>query len=135
MTLLDEAREAVYQRFVDNWTATPFLFENEDSDDLDGGTVAWARLSVRETAGGQETLGPIGARKYRRRASAFVQVFTPVNAGMKAAGVLSAVARAIFEGTSFGGLDFNDARVSDTGPDDKWQQTLVEAVFDFTETK
>lgn len=135
MTLLDDAREAVYQRFVDNWSSTPYVFDNEDSADLDGGAVAWARLSVRETAGGQETLGPTGGRKYRRQASAFVQVFTPVNAGMKAAGDLAAAARAIFEGTSFGDLDFNNARVSDTGPDDKWQTTLVEAVFDFTETK
>jgi len=135
MTLLDEAREVVYQRFVDNWTATPFLFENEDSDDLDGGTVAWARLSVHETGGGQETLGPIGARRYRRRASTFVQLFTPVNAGMKEAGELAQAVKAIFEGASFSGLDFNNARVTDPGPDDKWQMTLVETVFDFTELK
>ena len=135
MTLLTEAREAVYLRFVSNWTLTPYVFDNEGSDSLDGDSVAWARLSVREVGGGQRTLGRVGNRRYRRQAIVFVQLFTPIDAGVLAAGTLAQAVRTIFEGVSFGDLDFNDVRVREATPDEKWHQTIVEAVFDFEETK
>lgn len=134
MTTLVEARESVYSRFSSLWTFTPFIFENVDTD-LDTGEVDWARLSVNELGGGQETLGPTGNRKYRRVFSAFVQIYTQTNKGMKRAAQLGEEVRTIFEGVSFSELDFNNVLVTDLGPDDKWQQTLAEADGRYTEIK
>ncbi len=87
MTTLDGVREATYLRFETLWVdggseRTPFVFQNEKSDDLTKGDVAWCRLSVNEVGGGQETLGPVGGRRYRRQVVTTLQIFTPIRAGM-----------------------------------------------------
>lgn len=134
MTTLVDVRESVYARFDALWTFTPFVFDNVDTD-LDEGEVAWARLTVRELGGGQDTLGRVTNRKYRRVISVFVQIFTPTNSGMKQAGELAEEARSIFEGVAFDGLDMNDVNVRDLGTEGKWQRTLAEADGRYTEIK
>lgn len=132
----NEAREAIYQRWAAQWgTTSPFVFDNETNTTLDAGIVAWARVSARNNGGGQETLGPTGHRGYLRRGSVFVQIFTPLNRGMKDSAVLAHQARAIFEGVSFSGIDFNNGQVREVGPDGKWYMTVVEAAFEYYETK
>jgi len=134
--LVDEATEIALQHWKDQWGATtPFVFENEDDARLDSGTVPWARLSIRELTGGQETLGPIGSRKYIRRMVARVQIFVPTNAGMKRSRQLAEQARAVFEGKRVGGLAFDDAVARDVMPDGRWQPTIVEATFFIEHTK
>ncbi len=135
MTTIDQARTAVYDRFVAQWAnRTPFTFENEKWEEPKP-DVDWVRVSVRNTGGGQETLGPKTQRKYRRRGSIFVQVFTPVAKGMKAGAGHAQAARAIFEGESFTGIDANNGVIRESGSDGKFYQTLVEVFFDYTEIK
>jgi hypothetical protein len=90
---------------------------------------------MKHTGGGQETLGPKTQRKYRRRASIFVEVFTPVAKGTKAGAVHAQAARAIFEGESFSGIDCNNGEVREKGTDGKFYRTIVEVFCDYDEMK
>lgn len=136
MTTLSEAKEAVYQRFVDNYTGVALdkiTFDNEDFNEP--GTGAWVRLVVRSTARVQDTLGKPGNRRFRSSASVFVQVYTEVDTGVQQSDTLAKEAADIFEGVSFSGLDFQSAVVRETSPDGKWYQSVVEAEFDYDEIK
>lgn len=136
-----QAREAVYQRWLDNvaplgldaWT-----FEEEEGFVEPGQDKKWARVSVRDFGGGQNTIGQreVSDRIFRRQAAVIVQVFTP-RKGMGPGDVLGQAIRAIFEATSFSGLDFGDGEIRQISPkkEDKFLQTNVEVVFDYDETK
>lgn len=129
------AVEACLQRFKTAWgTTTPVTFDNEAFDG-DKQTRPWVRLSVRIVGSEQHTLGPVGARRFRRDGLAFVQVFTLANTGTAKGTELSEQAAAIFEGVSFNGLDFGAAQVLSKGTEGKWYVNLVEVPFDFDETK
>lgn len=134
MTTLNEARAAVYTRWNAQWgTTTPFQFDNEafTAPDKD----PWARVTVRHTTSVQDTLGRPTNRRFRRSAVAFIQLYALVDTGLAALDGLAQTARAIFEGVSFSGLDFNNVVVRETGPDGKWYQVTVEGFFDYDETK
>lgn len=136
MTTLDQAREAIYLRFETQWaTRTAFTYQNESNKGLDAGTADWVRLSVLEVAGGQETLGPILGRRYRRNGSIIVQIFTRGDKGMSASAGHADTFRGIFEGVSFSGVDTSNAVAKEIGPDGKWHQTNVEVTFDYDEIK
>lgn len=135
---INEARDIAVRRFRLNWTGTPLtqvLVQNQDNSNVDNGDDPWVRVSVAETGGGQQTLGEAGTRKYRRQFSVFIQIYTDNNTGLEAAGALAVEARRIYEGRSFDGLDFNNARVFPTQTEEKWQLTLVEAEGEFDEIK
>lgn len=129
--LIETAREAVYQRVRAQWTATPFVFDNEAPEggvDLDAGSVAWVRFSFAEILSAQETLGAPGSRKYNRRGVVRASIFVPVNSGKRQAGELASAVRALFEGVRFSGLIFDDAdapRELGPGPEGRWDQTFV----------
>lgn len=135
---LDEAREAVFQKVVDNWTSTPFVFQGENDSSLYGGSVAWARFSVVETGSEQETLGQKTDRRYRRENLLTAQIFTPANSGSRQSGTLAEAARDLFEGEEFSDLDFIDGVIIiDLGTDKemKWQQTIVRGAFAYEKKK
>lgn len=133
MTTLNEAREAIYQRFVDNYVATVFTFENEDFDPPE---TAWVRLSVRgNVGGGQETLGAPGGRKFRRRGIIVAQVYTPLNQGLQQGDQLGQSIRAIFEAEGFSDIDANDGLVRESPPRDDFFVHIVEVFFEYEETK
>lgn len=132
------ATDAIYKRWTTQWgTTTAFVFKGEDHDSLHSGKLPWARVSVMQTGGGQETLGRKTNRKYRRSASIIIQVYTLQNQGVKQATQLAKQAADVFEGESFSGVDVNDAVIRGPNPeeDGKWDQTVVEAFFDYDETK
>jgi hypothetical protein len=136
MTTLIEAKEAIYTRFLASFTGTSnIVFDNEDpSFDLDV-VPDWCRLSIRHVDRNQETLGKVGNRRFRVKAIAFVQVYTKSNTGVQQSGVLVTEARDVFEGSSFSGLDFNNAKTPEGGPEGKWYTAVVEANFDYDEIK
>jgi hypothetical protein len=134
VTTLNEAREAIYDRWKAEWDATVFEFDNQ-SKKLHEGSVNFARVTVRNLSSAQETLGAAGQRHFRRRGAVFVQIFTPENKGLKAGDDLAQEAREIFEGVSFDGLDFSGALVRESGADGKWFMHMVEATFDYDEIK
>lgn len=135
MTTINEAREAIYARWVANTSiaAANYSFDNEKYDPPDSGQ--WARLSVRNTGSAQSTLGPTNGRRFRRTASVFVQLYDEVDQGLRQLDILARETRGIFEGVSFSGLRFTNVVIRETGADGKWFQVVVEAFFDYEETK
>jgi len=135
---IDEAREAIFQKVVDNWTSTSFVFQGEDDSALYAGSSSWVRFSVVETGSRQETLGHPTNRRYHRENLLTAQIMTPANSGMSEAGTLSEEARDLFEGEEFSDLDFVDGiDIIDLGVDKekKWQLTNVRGTFTYEKKK
>lgn len=134
MTTINVAREAIYQRFVDEWDdETTYTFENESFDPE--AETEWVRLVVRNTASQQETLGPATGREFLRRGSILIQVFTEFNKGTARADALCELLRTIFEGVTFSGIRCYNVLVRENGQDGKWNQSTVEVLFDYNQTK
>lgn len=135
MTTINEAREAVYERWRVNspLPVAQYFFDNERG--APDGSLPWARLVVRHLGSRQETLGPPGGRRFRRKAAVMIQVFTLADDGQQSADVLVQAARAVFEGVSFSGLRFFAAGSREAPNDGKWNLQLVTAEFDYEETK
>lgn len=133
MTTPNEAAEAIYLRLETALTGvTPFTFENEDFDEPDGD---WVRLSVLTKSRIQETLGPIGGRRYFSGASILVQCYTKTDQGRQGADTLARTITDLFEGISFSGVNGNNAIAREGPPKGKWLQTVVEIEFTYDETK
>lgn len=133
MTTINEARESVYQRFIDQWAGrTPVTLDNESYQPPAG---AWVRLAVRHFTSGQESMGPTGSRRFGRGGAVLVQVFTPADEGLRLADTLSGAVREIFEGVGFDGLRFRGVLVREIGPDGRWFQTNIEAPFEYDAVK
>lgn len=133
MTTPNEAAEAIYDRLDTAISgSTPFTFENEDFDEPDG---EWVRLSVNTNSRVQETLGPIGSRRYFSGASILVQCYTKTDQGRQGADTLARTITNLFEGVSFSGVNCNNAIARETPPKGKWLQTVVEIEFTYDETK
>lgn len=136
MTTLNDAREAIYARFVANFTgvaSTRWSFENEEFTEPDDGS--WIRLTVRNLKRSQNTLGKTGNRRFRTKAMVFVQVFTEINSGVQTSDNLLKEAGDLFEGVSFSGLDFREADYHNTDASGNWKTSVVEAYFDYDEIK
>lgn len=130
--------EAVYQRFRTQWGATTQVHYDGHAFTEPGPDVEWVRVSVQNLGGGQSTLGQTGGRKFERSASIFVQVFTPVTAGVGRGASLAQTARAIFEGTRLDPEAWCFDGVLDEQPvrnTDKSRQVNVEISSAYLETK
>jgi len=135
MAGLNDARKAIYDKFVTDWAdETIFDFDNEDFEPPNGDTP-WVRLVVRNRLGRQESLGAIGQRKFLREAAVIVQVFVPLDKGLSEADRLATKVRDIFEGTRLSGLWFFTSDIVEIGPDGKFYQYNVECVFNYEQTK
>lgn len=134
-----QAADDVVDYFKANFTGIPadkILIQNQDNSTVDNQKDPWCRITVAEIGGGQNTVSAVGSRRFRRNAQATIQIYTPKNEGTTRARQLAAEARTILEGVSLGGgLDFNNARILPTLAEEKWQQTSVEADFEFEEIK
>lgn len=129
-----QAREAIYQRFTTLWLdQTEFTLDNEEFKPPS--VTPWVRVIVRNTSSAQETLGPIGNRRYNRKGSIIIQVRVLGNTGTEQSGELADNARNIFEGTSFSQVNVNDSIVKEIGTDGKWFLTNVESFFFYEEIK
>ena len=137
MTTLIEAREAIYSAYANAGVidSADLTFDNEAFDPPD--TRSWARLSVRHTFMGQETLGPVGGRKFQRLGTAFVQIFTLSDQGLDAADSLADATVKVFEGVRLPGttVRFLNVLARESGPYGKWYQVVVEANFEYDETR
>lgn len=132
MTTQSQAREAIYNAFKAGWSGIPtYYFDNEVVNTEEG---SWLRLSVRHTASNQHTLGPSGSRKFQRNGSVIVQVFTDPGTATSDVDTISLLVRAIFEGKTIEGVNFNSVSVREIGPSGAWYQTNIEAPFNYIET-
>lgn len=95
----DELRAAAYSRFNANWSdaTVQIHYEGNPFTEPAPGTE-WIRVAVRNLGGGQSTLGQTGSRKYDRVFAVVMQVFVPIDEGMKQGAMHAQAARAIFEG-------------------------------------
>lgn len=134
MTTALEAESAVVQRFLAEWSAvTPVVVEAEKYTPRRG--IPWARISVRQTDSRQGTLGPSGARRFRRMGEVKVQLFTPAAGGTARGAELGHMARAIFEAKTVDGMWFFAGRVEQVGIDGEWLMHLVSCPFEYQEIK
>jgi hypothetical protein len=134
MTSIDEAREAIYQRWNTEWASrTPWTFQNEKFTEPESST--WVRISVQNVPAPTATLGGKNARRVRRFGKINIQIFAPKEGGMAQSGTHAQFALDIFEGEQFDGVDCNYGVINELPEEDKWQPTLVEIDFDYEETK
>lgn len=135
MAGLNDARKAIYDKFILEYNdETIFDFDNEDFTPPNGDTP-WVRLVVRNRVGKQDTLGPIGVRKFLREAAVITQVFVPLDKGLSEADRLATIVRDIFEGIRLGGLWFFASDIQEIGPSGKFYQYNVESTFNYEQTK
>lgn len=135
MTSQTDARERIYQAFVTGWgNRTPITLENERySPALD---TAWVRLTVRHQIGVQESLGSVGNRRFLRAGIIFLQIFTPLEAGMRAADGHVDFARGVLEGVTLTtGIRLYGASSQEIGAEDGWYQVNLEVSFEYEEVK
>lgn len=151
MTTMSAARQAILSRFITNFVDVVFSdvpvgdqrnkrfrFDNEAGEALDGATPegeSWCRFSVQETDSRQETLGAIGARKYRRQGAARLEIYCLSDKGMLKRDALVASFRSAFEGVSFSGVYFTDCQVQDIGIEGAWWRASALGAFWFEEIK
>lgn len=137
MTTMDEAKEAMYLAFVTAWNTTGFGYELDNEGFSPTAGVPWARCVVRHRGSGQETLGKAGNRRFARTGSVLTQIQTPTDEGTSRADSLATTVREAFEGVSLVGttVRFGDVTVRETGPSGGWYQTVVEANFEYDETR
>ena len=129
MPTLNTARESLYQAFIDGWAgATPVAFAGED---YESGSTAWVRFSMQNEDSTQNTMGVSGNRYFTRQGRVFVQIFTPINAGLYDADTLAEAARTILEGKTIDGVHIYGVSTREVGPDGQWFFTLVEAPFTY----
>lgn len=133
----DEAREIIYQAFVDNWSPSapkvPYTFANEKFDA--SSLREYVEVSVRHGVGGQWTLGRKGGRVYRRRGAVLIEVYSPVDQGLLRLDELTKAARDIYEGENLSQVTFDDGQVLEVPPEGKWARGRVSVFFTYDETK
>lgn len=132
------AREEIYCRLLDanpgdEEGAIPITLDNEDFDEPLN--TPWMRLTVRTNIRRQNTLGKPLTRRFRTFATAYIQVYTPSNSGLAGGDKIAIDAANLFEGVSFNGLDFRAVTIRESGVNGKWFQHMVEANFDYDETR
>lgn len=132
----NEAREILYAQFNTNWSLTPpvpFAFDNEafDSEGLD----EFAILRVRQTGGGQHTLGESGNRVFRRRGTVSVQLHVAVDSGLQRMDAMAEAVLDILEAKTISQVSLYDGDYRELGPLDGYARGLVSVAFDFDEIK
>lgn len=151
MTTPNEAREAIIARFIADFVPVAFAdvaagpardrrysFDNEQADGGDGvdpANESWCRLAIQESGSQQETLGPIGSRRYRRSGAARLALYCPTGKATLKSDTLVAAFRAVFEGVSFSGVYFTDCQVTELGVEGASWRVDALASFWFEEVK
>jgi hypothetical protein len=137
VTTIAEARKTVYTTVLNSgiMATDKIALDNEAFEaPIDGSS--WMRVAVRNNGSEKETLGPY---KYERRASAYVQIFVPVDAGLtnataaNNADALATSVRDLFEGKSLSGLNFAGVLIREGRPDGRWFLVVVDAPFNYHE--
>jgi len=134
VTTLDQAAESVAAQWVAEWGATTtFCLPNENFAKPASGP--FVRLLVQHRPGGNATLGATGFRRHTRQARVFIHVYDDADIGTRRLNQLAQQARAVFESRSFSGLRFFPADVREGADEGRHKQMIVDAPFDYQETK
>ena len=97
----------------------------------------WARITVRHATGRQTTLGNRRAgRRFERRGTLWVEIYTPSGQGLSTADDLYMVALNALEGRETpSGIWFSNVRLTESGLDGAWFKGIVRADFLYDEVK
>ncbi|MCH7524012.1 MAG: hypothetical protein IIC74_03115 [Bacteroidetes bacterium] len=135
MPTINEARVLIYDEFISVWNnETPFDLDNKSFTEPE--STPWVRTVVRNTISNQDSLGPVGIRKFLRVGSVLTQIFTPIDTGVEESDRLSEIVRGIFEGVRLtGGLWFFATDVRELGRIGDYYQVTVESTFNYEQTK
>lgn len=135
-----EARDQMNKLVRDAWIAAGRTDANIRYDDSTASNPAndqtWIRITVRHNNGRQANLAGEGKRRWARTGTLFVQLFTPINDGLKDADVATKVLQDAIEGkTTSGGVWFRNVRVNENGKREKQYNVTVLADFTYEEMK
>lgn len=114
--------------------ATPLVVLDNEASPSAGEFV---RLIINHTEGnGQESLGPVGERRFHRRATAYAAVHVALDAGRARADALATAVRNAWEGRTLTGTVICRAGfVREPGEMGGWYVFVVEQPFDYYERK
>lgn len=151
----DHLLETFRQTWIDptnGWVSIPDLTEEPEiewpnlsraRDDADVASPAegdepWLRVYVRHNDSEQRSLGEPGCRIFTRTGMIGVDIFTPLNTGLKLPYLLGIVSKRAFEGKrGYGtgsGIIFRSVRLRERDNYQKrWAHTSVQADFEYDE--
>ena len=138
MTTAAEAEQLVYSQFLTEWGATtPVALEEEKIPaGVSIGETAWVYVYVQDYDTYQQTQGPVGSRKFLRKAQVVIRIIVPQGAGTSQAIALAEQARAVFEGVDLNPLkNFIAAPIERVGPMPPEYIVVVRCPFEYTEIK
>lgn len=138
---INEAREIIYQYLADNWSppnpAVPYVFDNESYDAT--GKAEYIRLSVRQAARSQHTLGETGQRIFRSRGYVLIQIYVQADRGLLRLDALGETALDLYEGKTISEVAFHDGqyreRPDETKSDGTWRRGNVTVAFTYDKIK
>jgi len=119
-----EAIEALTQHWIDTWpglSAVPFTFDNEVAD----GAASYVRVSFVPLTRNQATMGDVGGRRFEMRGQVVVQLFGPVNVGVKPLYELAGKVRTVFEARNIDGIHTYAGATRRTPSDGVWDMVTV----------
>jgi len=134
----NQAREILYARMLAAWappTSTPaVVFGNEGFDST--GVAEYARMIVRHTDGGQETLGGPGLRKFLRRGLVLVQLYVAADRGLQRMDALQqSLLDDVFEAQTLSQVYLHDGVYRELGPEDGYERGTVTVQFFYEDQK
>jgi hypothetical protein len=147
MTTYENAIDIMYGVFKTAWDsgASPIIgyvpnayYDEPATGDHDSLGVAFARLTVRNVAEGQITLGSPdgpGTHEYGTIGLLIAQIFVPKSdtSGVTSGRRLAKLVRDAYR-VAGGEVWFKDVTVREQPPGDRWRQFNVNVEYDFTET-
>jgi hypothetical protein len=138
---IETAYDEIYGLFKTAWdagvatTGKKILYDGVDAD-LPNDDV-WARIAVRHSTGDQATLSNFsGQRRWERRGTVFVQLFTDLQLTLSSRVAVTMIAEAAFQGkATASGVWFRNVRVNEVGRDGRYYQVNVLAEFVYDEVR
>lgn len=136
---IDQAKARVLDALVAAWATSaptvPLALENESGWSAPAPTsppaapATWARAVVRHLDSRQETIAPVGIRRWQNTAQLVVQVFQQAGSGTSAADTLAQIVIAQMMGADLGDLHVYRATPQEIGTRDGWYQINVVATY------
>jgi hypothetical protein len=132
------AKNAIVQRYLDEFEGDfPIALPNQPfSPPVPGAGVVWVSLDVRLATGGQDSLGPIGGRRFLSGGVVLAQVSTTSGDATNLNDDTAKAALDLLDGVRLaGGLWTYGGRIVTAGTNGEWYQQNVIVNLQFEETR
>ncbi len=135
---INEARQAIYKRFQDEWgTTTPVAWPNVEFrvEDLADGDP-WVEFRVLHSGARQMSMGNVGNRRFTASGTIMVRIFVPVGTNMATADELSQKVLTILEARRITDTLVTQAGVAREGaPSGKFLTVVVVLPFTYDDVR